>query len=248
MKVIAITQARLGSTRLPSKVLLKLGDKSLLQVHLERVLRAKRITELIVATTEESGSDAICEIASATGASCYKGSTDDVLDRFYQAVKDREADWVVRLTSDCPLIDPQLIDQVIEKALDSNVDYCANILVEDFPDGQDIEVMKMSALERAWSESIRRSDREHVTPYIRENTDFKGGTLFSGIDFPAPANYNKIRMTVDEPADLEMMRWLTGKLGTDKSWLDYTEYMLANPESLINAGIIRNEGYKKSKD
>ncbi|WP_420386055.1 cytidylyltransferase domain-containing protein [Roseivirga sp.] len=248
MKIVAITQARVGSTRLPAKVLKRIQDKTLLQIHLERILKSKLIDDLIVATTHETGVDQICQITELVGAKCFKGSTDDVLDRFYQSVKGFGVDWVIRLTSDCPLIDPDLIDEVVNLALESDADYCANILIENFPDGQDIEVFKMSALERAWREATSKSDREHVTPYIRSNTDFKGGNIFKGVNYNAPSNFNKIRMTVDEPADFEMMAWLIESLGTGKSWLEYTEFMLQNPDHLVNADIIRNEGYLKSKD
>jgi spore coat polysaccharide biosynthesis protein SpsF len=247
MKIIAITQARIGSSRLPKKVLLPLGKDTLLGTHLERLKQSKLLDKIIVATTEEEESILICEIAKAKGLKWFKGSLNDVLDRFYQAARTESPDYVVRVTSDCPLIDPQLLDAVISEAIKGGYDYYSNIFLEEFPDGQDIEVFKMGVLEQAWKEGILTSEREHVTPYIRNNSDFNGGKLFRSGNYPAPANFNHVRMTVDEPADYETMRWLIDKIGISKSWKDYTDYMIENTEKLKNNQIIRNEGYLKSK-
>ena len=246
VKVIAITQARVSSTRLPRKVLLPLGNDTLLGVHLTRLSQAKSIDQFIVATTNEEGSETIVKLAEEKGISTFQGSLNDVLDRFYQAALPHKPTHVVRITSDCPLIDPSLIDKVVKKAISAGYDYYANILVEDFPDGQDIEVFTFGALEKAWNEATTNAEREHVTPYMRNNSSFKGGTLFKSADYPAPDNFNHVRMTVDEAVDLEVMQWLVDELGMDKDWLTYTKYMLANQDRLANATIQRNEGYLKS--
>ena len=246
IKVIAITQARVGSTRLPGKVLLPLGEDTLLGIHLERLKKSKAIDDCIVATTQEEGSEKIIDIASDKGALVYQGSLEDVLDRFYQAAIPHRPTHVVRVTSDCPLIDPELIDKVVKEAVKGGYDYYANILVEDFPDGQDIEVCTFEALEKAWKEAKSKVYREHVTPFIRNNSSFRGGMMFKSGNYPAPANYNHVRMTVDEPLDLEVLQWLVGELGLDKDWLTYTKHMLANEDKLANATIQRNEGYLKS--
>lgn len=245
IKVIAITQARVGSTRLPGKVLLPLGADTLLGVHLERLKKAKAIDACIVATTKEEGSEKIVGIAKNKGTLVYQGSLDDVLDRFYQAALSHKPSHVVRITSDCPLIDPQLMDSVVSQAINGGYDYYANTLAEDFPDGQDVEVFTFKALEKAWKEAKSKVEREHVTPYIRNNSSFKGGDMFKSDDYPAPENFNHVRMTVDEAIDLEVIQWLVGELGPDKDWLTYTKYMLANPNKLANSTIQRNEGYIK---
>ncbi|MHA8062923.1 cytidylyltransferase domain-containing protein [Aquirufa aurantiipilula] len=245
-KVIILTQARIGSTRFPHKVLKKIGEESLLSIHLKRLKKSENASKIVVATTFEKESDKIVEIAMHENVEAVKGSTDDVLDRFYQAAKNEQPDFVVRVTSDCPLIDHQLIDQVIEMTVQNNLDYGSNILVEEFPDGQDIEVIKWSALEKAWLEAKLPSEREHVTPYIRKNTDFNGGILFKAMNFPANANYNQVRMTVDEPSDLETIAMLISKLGMDESWKTYADYIVENPEVFENQKIVRNEGYIKS--
>jgi spore coat polysaccharide biosynthesis protein SpsF len=243
---ILITQARSGSTRLPGKVLKEINGKTLLQIHLDRLKKCKSVSEIIVATTTNSEDQIIFEKAIEWGFIASKGSESDVLDRFYQAVKDKNADWIVRVTSDCPLIDPILVDDVINFVHSNNKDYGANILIENFPDGQDIEVFKFSVLEEAWKNAKLLSEREHVTPYIRNNTDLNGGNLFSAINYPCDFDFSKIRMTVDESKDFELIKKLINDLGIDKTWLEYTNHIIQNNLTEINNSIIRNEGLLKS--
>jgi spore coat polysaccharide biosynthesis protein SpsF (cytidylyltransferase family) len=246
LKTVLITQARSGSTRLPGKILKEIGGKSLLQIHLERLKKCTRISEIVVATTINEEDQVIYDEAIKWGFSASRGSEKDVLDRFYESVKDRKADWIVRVTSDCPLIDPELVDKVINFVQASNKDYGANIIIENYPDGQDIEVFKFSALEYAWKNAILISEREHVTPYIRNNSDYLDGNLFTSINYPCESDYSKIRMTVDESKDLELMTVLINDLGTDKTWLEYTNYIINKKLNTINDSIIRNEGFLKS--
>lgn len=246
IKTILITQARTGSSRLPGKVLKEIGGKSLLQIHLNRLEKCKNISEIIVATTINEEDTIIYDKAIEWGFSASRGSESDVLDRFYQAVKDKRADWIVRVTSDCPLIDAILVDSVIDFVKKNDKDYGANILVEHFPDGQDIEVFKFSALKKARENAKLQTEREHVTPYLRNNSDVKGGDIFKAINFPCDYDYSKIRMTVDEPRDFELIKILINKLGVDKSWKDYTNYIIENKLDKINDQIIRNEGLLKS--
>jgi spore coat polysaccharide biosynthesis protein SpsF len=246
MKVLLITQARIGSTRLPGKVLLPIGEETLLSVHLKRLKKCTTINQIVVATTFEDGVDRLIDICKESEVYYYQGSLEDVLDRFYQAALEYTPDWVVRVTSDCPLLDPRVVDQVVKKAIESDVDYCANIITEDFPDGQDVEVLKFSALERAWKEAKLKSEREHVTAYIRNNSHLKGGELFTAFDVKCHSNFNSIRMTVDEKADLIAIRRLIDELGIRSSWEEYVEYIIKHFDSIGNTDIIRNEGYQKS--
>jgi spore coat polysaccharide biosynthesis protein SpsF len=243
---ILITQARTGSTRLPGKVLKEINGKSLLQIHLDRLKKCKSVSEIIVATTTNSEDQIIFDKAIEWGVSAFKGSDSDVLDRFYQSVKDKKAEWIVRVTSDCPLIDPVLVDNIIGVVQENNKDYGSNTLIENYPDGQDIEVFKFSALEKAWENAKLLSEREHVTPYIRNNADLKGGNLFSAINYPCDFDFSKIRMTVDEIRDFELIKKLINDLGIDKTWLEYTNYIIQNNLTEINDSIIRNEGLLKS--
>jgi glutamate-1-semialdehyde 2,1-aminomutase len=245
-KVIILTQARIGSTRFPGKVLRPLGNGTLLSTHLNSLKRSKLADEIIVATTNEPDADKIVKIAETCGVKSYKGSLNDVLDRFYQAANIYKPDYVVRVTSDCPLMDATLLDCVIKMTIENGLDYGANILKEEYPDGQDVEVFTFNALEKAWREAKATSEREHVTPYIRNNSSYKGGTLFTSQNYDAPDNYNHVRMTVDEPKDLETVKILIDELGNNKDWKTYTEFILNNPNKFSNQATIRNEGFKKS--
>ena len=246
LKTVLVTQARIGSTRLPGKVLKEVGGKSLLQIHLERLRKCTKISEIIVATTIKEEDTIIYNQAIEWGFNASRGSELDVLDRFYQAVKDKNADWIVRVTSDCPLLDSKLVDNVIAFAQNHDYDYVSNGLIEHFPDGQDVEVFKFSSLKIAWEKAELKSELEHVTPYIRNNANGKGDNLFSAINYACEQDFSHIRMTVDEPRDFELIEHLIQKLGTEKTWLEYTHYIIENNLTKINDQIIRNEGLFKS--
>ena len=246
IKTILITQARTGSTRLPGKILMEVNNTPLLKIHLDRLSKSKNVDKIIVATTMNEEDDVIERIGKEWGYEVYRGSENDVLDRFYQSVKNLKPNWVVRVTSDCPLIDPLLLDKVIEITKAENKDYGSNVIDETFPDGQDVEVFKFSALEKAWNEANKLSEREHVTPFIRNNSDLKSGNLFSAISYKNNKDYSNIRMTVDEQRDFELINKIISDLGSEQSWLYYTEYIIKNGLANINGNIIRNEGYLKS--
>lgn len=247
MRTIAITQARTGSTRFPGKVLMKLGSQSLLELHLQRILKSKKIDEVILATTTKPEDAVLADIGRRANVTTSRGSETDVLDRFYQAIVGKHADYVVRLTSDCPLIDADLIDRIIEYTVEKKLDYCSNTLDPTYPDGQDVEVFRFSALEKAWRDARLNSEREHVTPYIWKNSSYKGGTLFTSDNFADGKSFAHLRMTVDEPRDLTLVKKLVEALGTDRTWLEYAEYILKNPHvQILNQEIVRNEGYTKS--
>lgn len=247
MNVLAITQARTGSTRLPNKILKTINGKMLLELHIDRIKRSKLINDLVVATTTNSTDNEVEALCKNLNINVSRGSENDVLDRFYQAALSFKPNYIVRLTSDCPLIDPQLIDSVIEYTLSNNLDYCTNTLIEHYPDGEDIEVFKFSALETAWKEADKLYMREHVTPFIRENGTFSGGTKFKSDNFPCDKNYGAVRLTVDEQKDLDVVTLLINKLGTNNSWIDYAELYLNDPDiNKINSNIKRNEGFKKA--
>lgn len=247
MKVVIITQARSGSTRLPNKVLKKIEGRSLLQIHIERIKQAKNVDEIFIATTVNKADDAIENLAKKCKVNFYRGSENDVLDRFYQTVKSIKPEFVVRLTSDCPLIDPNLIDEIVIQAKERKLDYYTNILEELYPDGQDVEVFTFKALEKAWNEAKLNSDREHVTAYIRNNSSYKNGKLFTSDNHRLNENYSHVRLTVDEQVDFEVIQRMITDLGLDKDWKTYADYYLNNNEiNSLNSNITRNEGYTKS--
>ncbi len=247
LKIIVITQARIGSTRLPGKVLKLIGNQTILSLHLNRLKKSTIIDQIVVATTHEEGVDQILEVAKECEINYYQGSTNDVLDRFYQAAKLYKADYVVRVTSDCPLVDPVLLDDVVSFTIKHQVDYCSNVLIEDFPDGQDIEVIKFSALEKAWVECKDELEREHVTGYIIENASFNQKNMFKSINYDSPKKWNHVRMTVDHEEDILAIRTLVDKLGAFNDWETYTQYIINHPYEFKNQKITRNECYTDKK-
>ena len=249
MKVLAITQARYGSTRLPAKILKEVNGQTLLEIHLRRILQSKFINKLKIATTDEEGSKFIVEVADKVGVEYYKGSVDDVLSRFYRTAESEAPDYVVRLTSDCPLIDPKVIDETIQYCIDHSCDYVRTDAAS-FPDGLDTEVFKFSALVKAYNEANLTSEREHVTPYIWKNSTAWGGNLFTSIklqNIQGVYSASDYRITIDEPEDFEVLKLLIEAIGTDKGWKDYIDYLLKHNEvKSLNSKFGYNEGYEKS--
>lgn len=249
MKVLAITQARYGSTRLPAKILKEVDGKTLLEIHLRRILQARCISGLKIATTDEEGSRFIVAVADKVGVSYHKGSVDDVLSRFYHTAAPEQPDWVIRFTSDCPLIDPTIIEDIVAFAVAHDYDY-VHTDPKCFPDGLDTEVMRFSALERAYQEANLSSEREHVTPYIWKNGTARGGSLFKTFDFQNKEGVydaSDYRITIDEPEDFEVLKALIQALGADRYWKEYIDYLLAHPEiKRMNSRFGYNEGYDKS--
>jgi glutamate-1-semialdehyde aminotransferase/spore coat polysaccharide biosynthesis protein SpsF (cytidylyltransferase family) len=244
MKITGITQARFGSSRFPGKILQTSGDKTMLEHHLRRIGKSQIVQEWIVATTEEPEAKQILEIASQVGFKSFQGSTHDVLDRFYNAVKNDAPDWVVRVTSDCPLLDARLIDLALTNCMEQDLVYYCNAEGNSLPDGMDVEVFRFSALEDAWKHASLPSDREHVTPYIRKSMVGKLYRPIYPIEWKAWSN---LRLTFDEPADLVVLDALISKLGADLPWEDYARELEENPELYtFNKSILRNEGYLKS--
>ena len=247
MKILAITQARIGSSRLKKKILKKINNKSILEIHLERILKAKNLTKLVIATTNENESNRIVEIGKKLNILSYKGSISNVLKRVYDIAVIEQPDWIVRLTSDCPLIDPELIDSLINYAVKNNFDYASNTLKPTYPDGLDIEVFKFSALEDAFKNAKLISDFEHVTPYIWRNSSFFGKTKFISGSFESVTDNSKYRLTVDYIEDFELVNELIKELGNDLPWQLYVDFLNSNKFILkINEKITRNDGYLKS--
>lgn len=244
-KVIALIQARTGARRLPNKVLLKLGDKTVLEQVVGRVRRAGRIDDLAVVTTVAVDDLKIVELCSTNGIRVLCGSENDVLDRFYQAARLLKAEHIVRITADCPLMDPSVIDQVIDAYFDSGADYCSNVLTQTFPDGLDIEVFSFAALKKAWEKATMTSEREHVTPYIRNHK-----RMFKTVSLEHPRNLGVHRWTLDEARDYEFIRKIFDGLYDGNPYFgmdDILKYIESNPKlKAINADITRNEGYGKS--
>ncbi len=241
MNIVAITQARISSSRLPGKVLKPLGSKTVLDLHLKRIKQSRFINSIIVATTEEPDSTIIEQIALNNNTICFHGSLDDVLDRFYKACEGMKPDYVVRLTSDCPLIDPEYIDDLIQKYLQSKKDYGSNCLNPTLPDGMDAEIFTFSALKNAWIGAVKKSEREHVTPFIRESGQF------SVLSVEYENDWSKYRLTLDTLEDYELLKILVSECGEDAPVKTYVDFLNDHQDILkINSKFERNEGYTKS--
>lgn len=243
--ILAILQARLSSTRLPGKVLKPILGVPMLLRQIERVRRARGIERLVLATSDDPSDDAIEKLCHENDIECFRGSLNDVLDRFYQAAKDRNPDYVVRLTGDCPLTDPDVIDKVVRHCVAGGFDYASNTIKPTFPDGLDVEVFRFECLEAAWREATLPSQREHVTPFIHQQPGrFKIG------NYAGTRNLPHLRWTVDETLDFELIRQIYESLYPAKPDFN-TDDVLAlldrRPElKTLNTAYARNEGYQRS--
>lgn len=239
MKIVAIIQARMGSTRLPNKVMKPIGGAPMIEVLLARLAGAEQISEIMVATSVDSRNQPLADHVDALGYKCYRGSEDDVLDRYLQAARSVSADVLVRITGDCPLVDPALVDEVIRQFRGANVDYFSNIAPPTFPDGLDIEVFTLAALEKAAQETSKSYDHEHVTPYLRESGRFTQAGMQNSEDLSV------LRWTVDEPEDYDVVTKIFAHFSPDIhfSWQQVLQLQRSQPDMFTpNQTLIRNEG------
>jgi glutamate-1-semialdehyde 2,1-aminomutase/spore coat polysaccharide biosynthesis protein SpsF len=242
--IVALIQARMGSSRFPGKVLADLAGRPMLWHVVHRVRRAKKVDKVVVATTDREVDDPVARFCEEEGIACFRGNEQDVLDRFYQAAKANRADVVVRITADCPLIDGAVIDKVLERFEHGDCDYACNIIRYTYPDGLDTEVCSFAALERAWREASKPSEREHVTPYLRTDK-FRTANVESEIPV-SPADF---RWTVDHPADLEFVRKVYEAFSGngDFGFREVFDLLKERHDlATIQAETIMNEGYYKS--
>jgi spore coat polysaccharide biosynthesis protein SpsF (cytidylyltransferase family) len=241
--VVAIIQARMNSSRLPGKVLKLVGSKTVLARVIERVGRAHMPDKIVVATTNGSLDDPVEKTAIEAGVSCFRGAEDDVLGRFYGAALQYGADAIVRITADCPLIDPTVIDRVISVFGSGNYDYAANINPPTYPDGLDVECVSGDALARACRDARLPSEREHVTLFIRRRPD-----LFRIGNVRAQADYSQLRWVLDEEKDLAFVRAAYAHFGEASFGLEDMLTFVERETAVarINAGIARDEGLRKS--
>lgn len=245
MTVISIIQARMGSTRLPGKVVMPIeGSPLIWHVH-RRVAVASHCDGVVIATGPRERNEELVALLNSYGIPVFCGSENDVLDRYVAAARHFHATVVVRITGDCPMIDPDVVDQVISVFSGGNFDYVSNIHPPTYPDGLDVEVMTLAALERAHRAARLQSEREHVTPYIWKNSDqFRLGNVAGEKDL------NHLRWIVDDMCDLEFVREVFRGLHTEKplfAMADVLAFLEQNRDLMqINAGAIRNEGYEIS--
>ncbi len=239
-----IIQARTGSTRLPGKVLLKLDkNNTVLDYVIKQLQFSKLIEKIIIATTSLPEDDQIINDIENLNVDIFRGSSSDVLDRFFQCAKKFSIDVIIRITADNPLIDPTIVDDMIKKFVSNQYDYLTNAHVRTFPYGTEVEIFSFKALEKAWKNAIKPSEREHVTPFF-----YKNSKLFTNHNEENPKNLSNLRWTVDREKDFLLVKSIVSKI--DKRpilMLDILDLILKEPELLkINENLIPDEGYQKS--
>ena len=244
-KIFCLVQARMSSTRLPNKVMLNLEGKPVIEQLFHQLSFSKLITECVLTTSIDKSDDVLYDWAMKKGIPVYRGNLNDVLDRYYNAAKFFKAKVVVRITGDCPLIDPEIVDDTIKYFLENGMDYVTNDLPPTFPDGLDTEVFTFKTLEKAFKNAKLSSEREHVTPYILNNKNvFKTGNFKNNIDL------NFHRWTLDNKEDYLLISSIYEKLFTENNYIkmnDVLDYLLNNPDLIkLNTHIKRNEGFEKS--
>jgi glutamate-1-semialdehyde 2,1-aminomutase len=254
MKVVAIVQARMGSTRLPNKVMKEIAGIPMIELLLRRLNKSKQIQQIVLATSTDTKNNILVKHASSLGFTCVQGSENNVLQRYLDAANQSQADIIVRITGDCPLVDASLVDLAINIFKKSGADYVSNVDPATYPDGLDIEVFSIAALLRAGLEAVDDFDKEHVTPYLRRPGLFKTFTMRNSQDL------SELRWTVDEPADLRLITAVFNYFNPNIffSWKDVLNLQQQSPEIfMINQNIIRNEGatmgagqklWKRAKD
>ena len=242
--ISAIIQARMGSSRLPGKVLMKLDENhTVLDYVIKQLSFSKLIDKKIIATTDLEQDNVIEQACKNLGLEFFRGSSDDVLDRYYKCAKKFNIDNILRITSDCPLIDPDIVDKVIEKYQSKEFDYVSNTLIRTFPVGTDVEIFPFKILEKAWQNADLPSEREHVTPYIRNK---KFNCKLENLENEKKLGY--LRWTLDRIEDFELIKKIVKKISKRPILMnDILDLFSDEPELIkINAHISQNEGMLKS--
>lgn len=245
-RVIAVVQARLGSTRLPGKALLDVAGRPMLAHVLARAAAIPGVDDVVLATTVSPEDAALADLARTAGVACVRGSVDDVLDRFRQAITVHPCDAVVRITADCPLLDPEVSGRVVAAYRAGGVDYASNVHPPTYPDGLDTEVISAAAVEAACREARAGSEREHVTPFVWRRPE-----RFAQLNVAAERDLSHLRFTVDDARDLAFVREVYAALSRrDRLFglADVLDLLRARPQLIdLNAGTARNEGYERSR-
>lgn len=244
-KIIAVVQARMGSTRLPNKVMMPICGTPMIGILLNRLSKSQKIGKIVVATSTNSNNQLLVNYVETLGFEVFQGDENDVLDRFYHAAEQYSPEVVVRITGDCPLVDWEVVDNVIHRFEHSNCDYATNTLPPTFPDGFDVEVFSFEALAKAFHYAKLNSEREHVTPYIRNHPE-----LFILSNVSSHFDYSSIRLTVDQQEDFSLLEKIAENLGGDniinssmQDFIDIFNRLMTAGVNISNAHIKRNEGY-----
>lgn len=232
MTVVAIIQARMTSSRLAGKVLADICGKPALQRMIDRVRGARLIDSIVVATTTNTTDDPVLRLCDAIGVAVYRGDESDVLGRIFEAARSASANAVVRLTADCPMIDPGVIDEIVTVFKQGDFDYVSNCDTRTYPDGLDVEICTFDALQQAHHEAKHAFAREHVTPYIRGSHPQFGDGKFRRKQVTFAADFAHVRWTLDTADDLKRIRRLVGSLPEGYTWLHALSLATKQPELL----------------
>ena len=239
-----IIQARMGSSRLPGKVMMKIDNsKTILYYVINQIHKCKNIIKIVVATTTLDEDDVIVDHVQELGYDHFRGSSKDVLDRYYQCAREFKIDSIIRISADCPLIEPNIIDVVIRKFLDGKYDYVTNSLTRTFPYGMDVEIFSFQTLENAWKNAKLPSEREHVTPYIYNHLK-----EFKKFNVTNSKNFSNLRIMVDRENDFQLIKKILSKIEEQPILLkDILELFKKEPDIFsINKEYQTDEGYLKS--
>jgi len=252
-KIVAIIQARMGSTRFPGKILKTIQEKPMLWHIVNRLNKVKEISEVVIATSDLPTDDPVYQMAGEYGILCFRGSESDVLKRFHDAAVIAQANHVIRITGDCPLVDPPTLSKLIKLYLDGSYDFCgvacgAGVAndnnINRYPDGLDAEIFSSQVLKESHTKAVTDLQREHVTPFIWQKKDrFNIETLYS-----ETVDYSDLRWTVDNQEDFDFIKWVYGKLyplNMDFNLYDVIELLEKHPEAAHNKHLIGQEGYEE---
>lgn len=243
-KISVMIQARTGSSRLPGKVLSEIENKPMIWHVINRVKKIKSVQQIALITTKEKSDKVLLDIAENEGIIGFTGDTKDVLNRYYQCAQKISADPIIRITSDCPVIDPYLIEEMLQFFLKNDFDYVSNIHPATYPDGLDAEIFSFQTLEKTALSAKLNSEREHVTPYIEKHPE-----LFKIYNFENNTDLSQIRLTVDQKEDLKLIQKIYSLMSPKNDFRlnEILDLISKNPKLLkINSKYKRNEGYLKS--
>lgn len=247
--ICALIQARFSSTRLPGKILREINGRPMISYMLDRVAAAENIDKVVLITSTDSSDDPVEKLCKNNNILYYRGSLDDVLDRYYQAAKKLKADVIVRLTGDCPLMDPRMVEDVINVYKKGSYDFVSNSIPPNntIPDGMDVEVFSFRKLEQAWHKTKKPSDREHVTFYFWQNPK-----LFSVFKYDLKKDLSSYRLTVDYPEDFEVIKAVFAELYPKNPLFtmeDIIDFLNDNPDIRnMNKNVKANQGWQSARE
>ncbi len=252
-RTVAIVQARLASQRLPGKVLFELGGMPIICLLLRRAIRARNVDEVVVSTADTPECAAIRQVSEELGFRVFDGPEDDLLARFQAAAAATNADRIVRLTADCPLVEPGLIDRLADLMQAQDLDFVTNVKPPSWPDGLDISIFTRPMLDSAFAEAALASEREHVVPWMWKHSSLEGGSRYAAANIPSETDLSAIRWTIDEPSDYTMLRAMVDGMNEETllstTWSDWLKKFNALPDATRhNQAIERDQGLRLSRE